>query len=235
MRARGTLVLLPMLATAAIAISLSFATPVANAEDAPLATAEATGAPITVVIPADTGAGSSPGNQGGGSNPGGDGSNPGSTPVKNPDGSPIAPASPGEPASGLTLDHETIEAKQFMIATGTGYSPGEKIQVVLYPGAIVIGSYAADASGAFEARFRIPEDTATGIHTIEATGWDSGHVTNKEFTVTSPAFAAGVPVLWWVLAVSGVILTSLISAAVYFRFSLFRIFSGRPAMQGATS
>lgn len=151
----------------------------------------------------------------------------------NPDGSPIPPNRPTEGAERLKLDHKSIVADKWMIATATGFAPGEKGQFVLYPGSVVIGSYLADAAGKITARFRIAEETRPGVHVAEATGWTSGHVANEEFTVVTVGMTAGWPLLWWVLLVLGVLLTGLIATAVHFRRSI-RSWSG-PNLQPAGS
>lgn len=201
--------------------------------------------PVSVVIPsrsatptatptptpspsASSGGGSSGGSSSGTS--GGGASGGGTTTGTNPDGSPIPSASPTADAPGLELDRSTLSysAHDWVVATGKGYTPGEKVQFVLYPGAIIIGSFVADASGTVTARFRLPDDTRPGTHTIEATGWTSRHVTNREFTVTAVATAD--IWLWWVIVVLGILLAGLVALAVYFRESIRGWFgAGAPA------
>lgn len=203
--------------------------------------------PISVIIPGPTttptptptptpspsqsnsGGGTSGGTTGGGSTPGGDTTGGGTTTGTNPDGSPIPPGSPTADAPALELDRDDLSygARDWMIATGTGFTPGEKVQFVLYPGAVVLGSFVADAQGKVVARFRIPDDTRPGTHTVEATGWTSRHVANTEFTVT--AVASAEIWLWWVFVVLGILLAGLIALAIYFRESIRGWFGVRPA------
>ena len=150
-------------------------------------------------------------------------------------GPPTPPAEPTNGASGLRLDHETITVKEWMIATGTGYTPGENVQFVFYPGAIVVGSYVADSTGKVSARFRIPGDMRLGAHVVEATGWTSKHVGNKEFTVVSEVTAGGIPFLWWLIVVFGVLLVGTLSITVYFRRSIAGWFGGSPRAAESTS
>lgn len=194
-------------------------------------------AAVTVVIP-DTSSpapnpSSSGGSSSGGSSSGGSGGNSSggaTTPAADLPteafAAPIPLAQPTANAPGLKLDHETISVTQWMIAIGAGYTPGENVQFVFYPGAIVIGSFVADASGSVTARFRIPKDMRLGQHVVEATGWTSKHVANKEFTVVSLAVAGGIPFLWWIIVVLGVLLVGLISMSIYFRHSIARWFGG---------
>lgn len=182
--------------------------------------------PIAVIIPGPSGSPSpsTPPPSGGGSGSGaGSGSGSGSgtpTPSSTP-GAPTAPkppASPTEDAHGLTLDKPTYAAHDWMLVTGSGYAPGEKVQFVLYPGAVVLGSHEADAGGTVTARIRVPDDTRPGSHVIEGTGWTSGYVANADFTVV--AVAATAPWLWWVFVVLGVIVAGLVALAIYFRSSI---------------
>ena len=231
---RAALSIIPVAAVVLVAALLgsSVATGAVATTPAP------TTAAITVIIPelspspssTNTNGGGNSGNNNGGGNSGG-GNNGGGT---NPDGSPKPPSQPGKNKPGLILDRETVEAHQFMIASASGYAAGEQVQLVLYPGSVVVGSFLADASGEFSARFRVPDDTRPGKHTAEATGWVSGFVANEEFVVTTAVLAPGVPLLWWVIVVLAVLLISAISLLVYFRQSVPKWFGGVAAPQGST-
>ncbi len=158
-----------------------------------------------------SGSGSGQGGAGGGSGSGG-----GTRPT-DPDGSPTVPRAPTEHADGLELDHERISTKQWMIAIGSGFTPGEKVKFVLYSDPIVVGSFVANASGQATARFLVPDSLRSGVHVTEATGWDSRHIENKRFTVLSGAAVASIPALWWLIVVFGVLLIGLISTSIHFR------------------
>ncbi len=138
-------------------------------------------------------------------------------------GAPTPPAEASSSAGGLTLDHESISNGEWLVATGTGFAAGENVQFVFYPGAIVIGSIPADQAGTAIARFAIPGDMRPGVHIVEATGWSSKRILNKEFTVVSAA-GATLPFLWWVLVVLGVLLVGLTVMSWYFRASIARWF-----------
>jgi len=179
-----------------------------------------------------TGGGSSGGGStGGGGTPGG---GTGGTPTcaaPKADGSPTPPPEATASVPKLVLDHERIAAKESMLVRGTGFTAGEKVQLVLYPGAKVLNTFAADAVGNLTARFSIGQDVPTGLHTVEATGWTSCHIQNAEFTVVSAAVAVGgIPFLWWVIVVVGVLLIGLISTMIYFRRSIAGWF-GRSDLQ----
>lgn len=149
------------------------------------------------------------------------------------DGSPATPNAPTEGAAELPLDQERIAPNGLMTATAAGYAPGEKVRFVLYSEPIIIGDYVADASGNIRAQFRIPEELPPGLHVVEATGWDSRHVANKEFTVVTAAVAGGIPALWWIAAVLAVLLIAMVSTAIYFRSS-FRGWFGARQPVGST-
>ena len=194
--------------------------------------------PTQTPAPTPSPSSSSGGTNGGGSSSGsgasgGGTTGGGTTTGTNPDGSPIPPASPTADAPGLELDRAslTYSAHDWVIATGTGYTPGEKVQFVLYPGAVVLGSFVADASGTVTARIRVPDDTRPGTHTIEATGWTSRHVTNREVTVT--AVASANTWLWWVIVVLGILVAGLVALAIYFRESIRGWFDAGASTAGA--
>lgn len=213
----------PVLAFAVVALLLAALPASFASADDEVPTASATSSPpVTVIIPQlsptptstsgnngnGNGGGTGGGNNGGGNNGNGNGGG------KNPDGSPIPPGNPGKNKPGLKLDRDVLAANDFMIASGTGYTPGEKVQLVLYPGTVIVGSKTADAAGAISMRFRMPKDTATGGHVAEATGWDSAYVANEEFTVSSSVDAGGIPWPWWLLL--GAIAFAIVSSLVLF-------------------
>ena len=157
-----------------------------------------------------------------------------------PAGEVVAPTPPSKPtdnAAKLELNPERLSVKEWMIAKGNGYTAGENVQFVLYPGAEVIGSYLADASGNVTARFRIPDETRLGSHVLEATGWASTRVSNGKFTVVSVTVAGAETVapLWWVIVLCGALLFGLIVMALYFRHSIARAFHGGADAAGAAA
>jgi hypothetical protein len=189
-------------------------------------TPSSTSAAVSVIIPDTASPTPSPSSShsGGGSHGGGDTT---PTPTPTPAVAPSPAPAPGQPADGLKLDHERIATGEWMVAIGTGFQPGEQVQLVLYSDPVVVHSFTADASGRFEARFKIPKTFRLGLHTAEATGWESKHVANKRFTVVSaPAPAGTVPFLWWLIVVIGVLVIGVIVVAVYFRRTIAGWFGG---------
>jgi len=150
------------------------------------------------------------------------------------DGSPVAPATPSEDAQELELDKERVTAGEWVIARSEGNTPGEKVQFVLYRGPIVVASFVADAKGTAVAEFRMPEEIRPGDHVLEATGWDSDHVTNATFVVVAPAGAGGAG-MGWMWIVLGVLAVSLIALAISYREPIGRWFSGRGASEETPS
>ena len=148
------------------------------------------------------------------------------------DGTPIPPDQPTKDAEDLTVDKESVSANEWIVATGTGFTPGEKVQFVLYPGKVIIGTFTADASGMVIARFKITDQARPGLYVVEATGYQSFRVANTEFRVVSPGDAGTFPWLWWVLVVLGVILASLIATAIYFRHTIRSWFAGGAPVPG---
>ena len=121
-----------------------------------------------------------------------------------------------------------------MTATGDGYTAGEQVQFVMYPGADVIGSYLADTSGNVIVRFRIPDETRPGAHVVEATGWASKRVSNGEFTVITEAGTGAIPTLWWVIILCSGLFVGLLVLAIYFRRNIARALRGGPETVGST-
>ncbi len=204
------------------------------ADPTPTATAAV---PVSVTIPGPTGTStpspSSSSGGGGGSGTGGGGSTPTAAPTPAPTGAPVPPAQPTDGAEDLTLDRDSVSANEWIVATGTGFQPGEQVQFVLYPGAIVIGSFVADSGGLVTARFKITDQARPGNYTVEATGWQSGRVANAQFGVVAPGDAGVFPFLWWVVVVVGVLLAAILATAVYFRRSIRSSMSGGvPATEG---
>ena len=144
----------------------------------------------------------------------------------NADGSPIPLDEPTKGAGKLKADHDRIEPHGWMTVTGAGFTPGEKVQLVVYSKPIIIGSYLADVSGGFSARFLTPEKLRPGTHVAEATGWISNQVANVEFTLVTATVAESFPARWWLIVVLGVLVTGAISTAIYFRHSIARRFGG---------
>lgn len=217
-----------VLAVAAIAVGVgALLPPAAGAAPAPTSTATIG---VSVIIPATTTSPTPTPSRSPSPSPSGSGTGGGSTstpaPV-GPGGEPIPPSQPSADAPALTLDATRFTTDDWIRATGTGYRPGEKVQFVLYPGAIVLGSVVADASGTVTGTFRLPDGTRPGAHVLEATGWQSGFVRNAEFTVAAAA-AVVQPWLWWVFVVVGVLLLSVVALGIVFRERIRAWFAPAP-------
>ena len=138
-----------------------------------------------------------------------------------------APASSSSSSDGsvqkaprLTLDRTSVAPNQWILATGDSYTAGEQVHFVLFPRAVDLGTFTADASGRITARFRLPADTRPGAHTVEATGVSSQYVRNAPITVVSAGFAGDLPYRWWIGIVVGAVLLGLLALALYFRRSI---------------
>jgi hypothetical protein len=144
---------------------------------------------------------------------------------------PTPAAQPSDKAGKLTLDPTKTYADEWIVAKGNGYTPGEMVQLAVYPGGVAVGSFKADAGGNITARFRVPVDTRPGDHVVEGAGWQSCFANRADFSVVSDSAGAAFPYLWWVAIVLGVIVLGLIVLAIYFRDSIRRWFGGglRPA------
>jgi hypothetical protein len=203
--------------------------------------------PITVVIPEpatpspsppgseqpnDSTGGGSGGGAGGGSVDGAGGSA-ATTANINADGSPIPPPEPTENAPKLAVDKDRLQANEWIIVSSEGFTQGEKVQVVIYPGAIVVGSFTVDAPTGLSARFRIPQTTLTGLYVLEVTGWQSSYIENAEVTVVSAPLVSSSSAIWSVYVVLGVLFMGLMSLALAFRGEITRWFGASP-VSGST-
>ncbi len=124
---------------------------------------------------------------------------------------PAVPAEPTTTSNRLVLNHLSFRPGETLIATGTRFTPGEKVQFVLYPGATEVKSFVANPSGEVKATFVLSSRTSGGSHTIEATGWQSHLVASADYSVVSSSSASiwsGANWIVWVigcLAIAGAI------------------------------
>jgi hypothetical protein len=152
----------------------------------------------------------------GGSHHGGTGSTSPGTP-----GVPTKPRVPGSPtatANRLILNATAFRPGQSLVAKGTGFTPGEKVQFVLYPGATGVKSFVADSSGTVTATFELSQHTAIGFYIVEATGWQSKRVASANYTVVSAASASGwtLPWLIWVIGGFAVVIAMVLGCGIAF-------------------
>ena len=138
-------------------------------------------------------------------------------------------------AARLTLDRDSVAPRQWIRATGGGYTPGERVHFVLFPHAVDVGTFSADTSGHITARFRISADTRLGAHTVEATGVSSIFVRNAPITVVSAGFAGDLPYRWWIGIVVGAVLLGLLTLVLYFRRSIAGWFAPSTSATGFVS
>jgi LPXTG-motif cell wall-anchored protein len=70
------------------------------------------------------------------------------------------------PAPVLTLSADTVRAGDEIEISGTGFWPGTRVELQLYPEPMHLGNMTADANGAFKGTLRIPADATVGAHYI---------------------------------------------------------------------
>lgn len=125
------------------------------------------------------------------------------------------------------MNRERLTAGEWIITRSPDFTRGEKAQIVLYPGALVIGSFSVDAPTGFAARFRIPESTLVGQYQLEATGWSSCAVANAELTIVSGPSPVS-PTAWWPFVVLGTLGIGMLSLAIAFRGDIAVWFAASP-------
>ncbi|WP_166880066.1 hypothetical protein [Salinibacterium sp. ZJ450] len=183
-------------------------------------------APTETAAPANPG-----GSKGGAAAPAGTAADPAPTAPQ----APTPGQAPKTDADRAMLSTTNPKPGQRATFTGTGYTPGEQVQLVIYSTPVVIASYPAGDDGRVVAEFDVPKDLAPGAHTAEATGWQSAHVTNVRFIIASDAAAFGetdhpASGLWWGLGIAGaVVLLGLLA------WWLLRMRRPRAVLSGATA
>ncbi|GIG26513.1 putative Ig domain-containing protein [Cellulomonas denverensis] len=70
---------------------------------------------------------------------------------------------------GLTVRYPIRMAGQSQTAVGSGFVPGEPVQLVLTSSPVGLGTVIADQAGGFTLTFTVPADVAPGAHTVTAT------------------------------------------------------------------
>ncbi len=150
-----------------------------------------------------------PGNQTRSNNQGRPAGGPGQQPGSPEDDSTPAPTEPairptpgtGDPAA---VDKDVVEPGGSLTVTATGFDPGEQVQVLLYSDPFLVGNFSSDEAGDISVTFTVPHDLRPGTHTVQLTGWASGHVAVATFLLASGPLApsgpsGGVPPwAWWV-------------------------------------
>jgi endo-1,4-beta-xylanase len=158
------------------------------------------------------GGGSNPGD--GGSNPGDGGSNPGDGGSTGGSGSGSGStggsgSGPSAPTLGDTptvkVDGRAVPGGKLLVS-GTGFTPGELVSIVLHSTPVTLGVVSAGSSGAVAQTVTIPANIDPGAHHIELTGLTSGVVVSIPLTVYASAVAdpgslpvTGTDVTTWLL------------------------------------
>lgn len=94
---------------------------------------------------------------------------------------------PGEPTDAVTCIADTVIAGQSVDVCGSGFTPGEQVQVFLHSEPRFLAVVQADAQGDVAAPVVIPTD-AVGEHRIELRGVSSGRsIFSSPFTVRAAA------------------------------------------------
>jgi hypothetical protein len=111
------------------------------------------------------------------------------TPTPTPSSS--TPASTGTaPAPVVKLASTTAVRGGTVSFTGTGFTPGEKVNVVAHSTPVLLGWVTANASGAVSGSVKVPASFPVGAHTLELQGVTSGATVSASFTVGTVPSAA---------------------------------------------
>ena len=207
----GALLLAAVSAVPLVAVGAASAVSAVGASRVPTEVVATPG--VSVQIPgADSGAGQGTGNPGsggagsGGSSGGGGAAGGGDT---GSGGGAVQPGQPTPTKNRLVLTPARLRAGDAFTAEGAGFTPGERVDLVLFPGAIALGSYTADARGAVRARATIPRSAGAGLYTVQATGRASQRVAAANLAVVGASMPQNG---WWGLViVAGGVLASIIA------------------------
>lgn len=115
------------------------------------------------------------------------------TPSPTPSGPATTPS--GSAAVVPTAEHtggggSAVAAGAPVVLRGTGFRPGEQVQVRVHASGEVLGTAVAGEDGTVDAKVQIPDGTAPGTTTLDLVGADSALVAPLELQVAS----AGAPV-----------------------------------------
>ena len=138
-------------------------------------------------------------------------------------------------ADPLTVTPDPAHAGDKVLVAAAGFAAGEKVQLVLYPSPVIIGSFLADPTGALRVTFTMPVETKTGPHTIEATGWVSRHAANGPVLIVSRVEAAGsASSLGWMIGIGSLLVLLIVVSATVFRSTIARMFTPPRAPEPAS-
>lgn len=150
-------------------------------------------------------------------------------------GAPTPGYQPVTKADPLTVTPDPAHAGDKVLVAAAGFAAGEKVQLVLYPSPVIIGSYIADPTGALRVTFTMPLETETGPHTIEATGWVSHHAANGPVLIVSRVEVAGsASSLGWMIGVGSLLFLLVVVTVFVFRSSIARMFTPPRAPEPAS-
>lgn len=116
---------------------------------------------------------------------------------------PVVPTAPVTGGGDASVDKEVYSAGDTVTAIASGFGAEEQVQLVFFGEPVLIGTFAADATGAVVAQFAVSAETLAGSHTVQFTGWCGSTSTAQLLVGIANAAGAtgvqGVPVwLWWV-------------------------------------
>jgi hypothetical protein len=89
------------------------------------------------------------------------------------------------PPPAAHVSSPSVPAGGAVEVTGSDFSPGENVTLILHSDPVLLGTAAADAQGNVDAIVTIPVDTEPGLHHLELTGLTSGLTVSIPITVTA--------------------------------------------------
>jgi cobalamin biosynthesis Mg chelatase CobN len=126
---------------------------------------------------------------------------PTATPTGEPTPTPSTPPGGGSGAAAISLSAASIAAGSTLTVQGSGFTPGETVQLWLHSTPRLLVATTADTSGTVSISATIPADVEPGEHTLRLLGIASGLEASSTITVTAATGAGlsstGVAVAGW--------------------------------------
>ena len=111
------------------------------------------------------------------------------TPVDPP--TPTDPTDPTDVPASVSLSESSVRPGDSLTVTGSGFAPGETVQVWIRSTPQLLVARVADANGAISVAVTVPLGTEVGEHSIQAIGLTSALEASAPLTVVAVAGGGG--------------------------------------------
>jgi hypothetical protein len=115
----------------------------------------------------------------------------------------------------LTATPSTVRPLSQTVASGSGWSPNEVVDLTLFSTPVSLGSAHADATGAFSMTVTIPADTSLGTHDLVAQSQDRARQASARLNVVGATSVLGATFTAGGLALTGPDIDMMVLAALF--------------------